>query len=235
MDQRKALTVLAAVAAVEIASLTAQAPRPAPFDLDEVTIAELQNRMETGRETARSLVEKYLARIDAVDRHGPALRSVLEVNPDAAAIADGLDAERRAGRVRGPLHGIPILIKDNIATGDRMMTTAGSLALGGAPAARRRVRRRTPAGRGRGDSRQDEPQRVGELPVDALVERLERTRRTDEESVRARSQPVRFEFRLRRRGRGQPERGGRRHRDRRLDRLAVEQRRARRHQADARA
>ncbi len=134
MDQRKALIVLAAAAALEIASLTAQAPRPSPFDLDEVTIVELQKRMETGQETSRSLVEKYLARIDSVDRRGPELRSVLEVNPDAAAIADGLDAERRAGRVRGPLHGIPILIKDNIATGDRMMTTAGSLALGGAPA-----------------------------------------------------------------------------------------------------
>jgi len=134
MVERKTLRVLAAAVALSIASLTAQAPRVAPFDLDEVTIAELQRRMETGAETSRSLVEKYLARIDAVDRRGPELRSVLEINPDAAAIANGLDAERRAGRVRGPLHGIPILIKDNIATGDRMMTTAGSLALAGAPA-----------------------------------------------------------------------------------------------------
>ena len=134
MVERKTLRVLAAAVALSIASLTAQAPRVAPFDLDEVTIADLQRRMETGAETSRSLVEKYLARIDAVDRRGPELRSVLEINPDAAAIANGLDAERRAGRVRGPLHGIPILIKDNIATGDRMMTTAGSLALAGAPA-----------------------------------------------------------------------------------------------------
>ena len=133
MAERKTRIVLAAAVALSIASLTAQAPRVAPFDLDEVTIAELQRRMETGLETSRSIVDKYLARIDAVDRRGPGLRSVLEVNPDAAAIADGLDAERRAGRVRGPLHGIPILIKDNIATGDRMMTTAGSLALAGAP------------------------------------------------------------------------------------------------------
>jgi len=134
MAERNTLRVLAAAVALSIASLTAQAPRVAPFDLDEATIAELQRRMETGAETSRSLVEKYLARIDAVDRRGPELRSVLEINPDAAAIANGLDAERRAGRVRGPLHGIPILIKDNIATGDRMMTTAGSLALAGAPA-----------------------------------------------------------------------------------------------------
>jgi amidase len=101
------------------------------FDLDEASIAELQHRMESGRETARSLVEKYSARIDAIDRRGPALHSVIEMNPEALAIADGLDAERKTGRTRGPLHGIPVLIKDNIATADRMMTTAGSLALAG--------------------------------------------------------------------------------------------------------
>src|SRR5205823_2096824 len=84
-----------------------------------------------GRDTSRSLVEKYLARIQAVDRTGPELRSILEINPDAQSIADGLDAERKAGRVRGPLHGIPILIKDNVATHDKTMTTAGSLALEG--------------------------------------------------------------------------------------------------------
>ena len=117
-----------------VATLTAQAPRVAPFDLEEATIADLQHRMDAGQDTSRSLVEKYLARIDAIDRRGPALRSVLEINPDAGIIADGLDAERRNGRVRGPLHGIPILLKDNIGTRDRMMTTAGSLALAGAPA-----------------------------------------------------------------------------------------------------
>jgi amidase len=109
---------------------SAQAPAPA-FDLEESTIADLQQRMESGRETSRSLVQKYLARIDAVDRSGPAIRSVLETNPEALAIADRLDAERRDRATRGPLHGIPILIKDNIATADRMMTTAGSRALAG--------------------------------------------------------------------------------------------------------
>jgi amidase len=88
--------------------------------------------MQSGRETARSLAEKYLARIDAIDKRGPSLRSVLEVNPEALAIADRLDAERKSRGPRGPLHGIPILLKDNIATADRMMTTAGSLALVGA-------------------------------------------------------------------------------------------------------
>jgi amidase len=111
-------------------------PQPAPFDLQEATITDLQQRMARGDETARSLTQKYLARIDAVDRQGPMLHSVIELNPEALAIADTLDAERRAGRVRGPLHGIPILIKDNIATGDRMLTTAGSLALANAPAPR---------------------------------------------------------------------------------------------------
>ena len=108
------------------------AQRPSPFDLEEATIADLQQRMAKGQDTARSLAEKYLARIEAIDRQGPALHSVIEVNPDALTIADQLDAERRNNGPRGVLHGIPVLIKDNIATADRMMTTAGSLALVGA-------------------------------------------------------------------------------------------------------
>ena len=115
----------------------AQQGTPAPaFDLDEATIGQLQDAMTSGRYTARRLVELYTARIEAVDRSGPTLRSVIELNPDALSIADTLDAERRTRGVRGPLHGIPVLIKDNIDTGDRMMTTAGSLALQGATAAR---------------------------------------------------------------------------------------------------
>jgi amidase len=102
------------------------------FDLEEATIADLQQRMQSGRETSRGLVDKYLARIESIDKSGPALHSVIEINPDARAIAYGLDAERKTKGPRGPLHGIPILIKDNIATADRMMTTAGSLALVGA-------------------------------------------------------------------------------------------------------
>jgi amidase len=116
------------------ALIGAQPPAPAPprFDLEEASVASLQQRMASGQDTSRSLVDKYLARIEAIDRSGPALHSVLEVNPDARTIADQLDAERKSGRIRGPMHGIPILIKDNIATADRMMTTAGSLALAGA-------------------------------------------------------------------------------------------------------
>src|SRR5262245_30760320 len=85
--------------------------------------------MSSGKETARSLVEKYRARIEAIDRSGPTLKSVIELNPDALSIADSLDQERKQGELRGPLHGIPVLIKDNIDTADRMATSAGSLAL----------------------------------------------------------------------------------------------------------
>jgi amidase len=104
-------------------------PQPQNFELEEATIAQLQEGMRVGRFTARGLAEQYLARIAANDRAGPDLRAVLEQNPDALSIADQLDSERRAGRLRGPLHGIPMLIKDNINTADRMHTSAGSLAL----------------------------------------------------------------------------------------------------------
>jgi amidase len=119
----------------------ARPPRPTnhagqAFELEEATIAQLQEGLRRGTYTARSLCAAYLAHIDALDRAGPMLHAVIETNPEAFAIADRLDAERKAGRVRGPLHGVPVLIKDNIATGDRMMTTAGSLALAGAAARR---------------------------------------------------------------------------------------------------
>jgi len=107
------------------------APAPA-FELEEVTIAELQDGLKSGKYTARSLTEEYLARIDALDRHGPSVNSVIEVNPDALDIAEKLDRERKEKGSHGPMHGIPILIKDNIDTADRMSTTAGSLALVGA-------------------------------------------------------------------------------------------------------
>ncbi len=93
------------------------------------SIIELQAQIEAGTLSAHRLVEQYLARIDAVDRQGPALNAVMEINPDALAIADALDAERAAHGPRGPLHGIPVMLKDNIDTADGMMTTAGSLAL----------------------------------------------------------------------------------------------------------
>ena len=112
----------------------AATPLPAevtPFELEEVTIPQLQDGMKSRKYTAQSLVEKYLARIDEIDKRGPAVNAIIELNPDALSIAQALDQERNAKGARGPLHGIPVLIKDNIDTADRMMTTAGSLALVG--------------------------------------------------------------------------------------------------------
>ena len=94
-------------------------------DLVEASAASLARVMGAGRLSAEVLVQACLTRIGAVDRRGPRLNSVIERNPDALSIARTLDAERRAGRVRGPLHGLPVLLKDNIATGDRMSTSAG--------------------------------------------------------------------------------------------------------------
>jgi len=95
-----------------------------PFSLEEITIDVLQEKMQKGQLTAVALTKMYLQRIKEIDKSGPTLNSVIELNPDALTIAAAMDAERKAGKVRGPMHGIPILIKDNISTGDKMMTTA---------------------------------------------------------------------------------------------------------------
>ncbi|HMB83184.1 MAG TPA: amidase family protein, partial [Terriglobales bacterium] len=113
------------------------APAPAPavmnferdFELDEITIDDLQKAFQSGQYSSRSLTEKYLARIQEIDKAGPMVNSVIELNPEALQIAEALDQERKSKGPRGPLHGIPVLIKDNIDTADRMNTTAGSLAL----------------------------------------------------------------------------------------------------------
>lgn len=102
-----------------------------PFELEEATLAELAAGMQSGKYTAHSLATAYLQRVEELDKRGPALRAVLETNPDALAQAVALDVERKTKGPRGPLHGVPILVKDNIATRDRMQTTAGSLALAG--------------------------------------------------------------------------------------------------------
>jgi len=99
--------------------------------MQEMTIIELQVKMNSGEYSARSITEAYLERIEALDKQGPEVNAILELNPDALAIADALDAERIANGPRGLLHGIPVLLKDNIDTADRMTTTAGSLALTG--------------------------------------------------------------------------------------------------------
>jgi len=118
-------------AAREVSLRDGVTPEVKPFELDEITIADLQDGTKSGRFTARSLVEKYTARIEEVDKSGPGVNAVIELNPEAIATAEALDQERKAKGPRGPMHGIPVLIKDNIATADRMMTTAGSLALVG--------------------------------------------------------------------------------------------------------
>ena len=135
LPDRAVLASLLALAALALPAGEGRAGdgAPAAFPYEEATAAELQARMQAGLLTARGLTEAYLARIGSLD---PQLQSVLEVNPDALAIADALDAERKAKGPRGPLHGIPVLVKDNLATGDKMMTTAGSLALYGVRTAR---------------------------------------------------------------------------------------------------
>ena len=123
--RREFLKHSVAMAAVFASSANARSQQivNGSFELEEATVARLRQRLESGQDTASSLVEKYLTRIDLIDRSGPKLNCVIELNPDALAIAERLDNERRAGHVRGPLHGIPIVIKDNIDTADRMMTT----------------------------------------------------------------------------------------------------------------
>ncbi|MDH3254743.1 MAG: amidase [Acidobacteriota bacterium] len=140
---RRTLFKLGAVGAAASAGLACTPPpesaseekvagaEPPPFELGEVTVDELQQGMASGRWSARRLTELYLERIEAVDRSGPRLNSIIQTNPGALEIADRLDEERRGGTSRGPLHGIPIVIKDNIDTADGMATTAGSLALAG--------------------------------------------------------------------------------------------------------
>jgi len=142
---RRAFVALTAAAAaggaiVSTARAAAAASNAAPashpvarvgFDVDERSVAEWQAALARGELTSRQLVERYLQRIESLDAQGPMLRAVLETNPDALDIATALDVERRAGKLRGPLHGIPVLVKDNIDTADRMHTTAGSEALAG--------------------------------------------------------------------------------------------------------
>jgi amidase len=138
LSRRKFLESAAALGAVSLTPARLTQPKApiappdiSPFELDEVTVSELQDGMQSGKYTAHSVAQKYLDRIAEIDKQGPAINAVIEINPDALSIADSLDDERKSKGPRGPLHGIPVLIKDNIGTHDRMMTTAGSLALSG--------------------------------------------------------------------------------------------------------
>src|SRR5947209_9732659 len=143
MDRRKFLSV-SALAGIAIGSnARGQEPKPAPkpsvpadvnqapgvrasaFALDEVTVSDLQRQMRQGAITAERIAQLYLERIEEIDRRGPALRAVIELNPDALSIARSLDVEFKTKGPRSPLHGIPVLLKDNIDTADKMQTTGG--------------------------------------------------------------------------------------------------------------
>ncbi len=142
MNRRRFLGYSLVAGSIGVAGCSRPEPQPdqktasaantvASFELEEATVATLQDGMKSGKYTARSITESYLRRIESLDKQGPSLHSVIETNPDVLQIADALDAERKSKGPRGPLHGIPVLIKDNIATSDKMTTTAGSLALKG--------------------------------------------------------------------------------------------------------
>lgn len=135
---RRFSALLALSSCLCLCAHAADAPSAAPAssEFDEATISDLAQKMQRGELSSHALVQHYLDRIAAIDKSGPAINAVIELNPDALSIADRLDAERRHGRLRGPLHGIPVLIKDNIDTADRMHTTAGSLALADSLAAK---------------------------------------------------------------------------------------------------
>ncbi len=136
LDRRTFLGAAAAMSAVALVGGEAQASsgQAKSLMLEEATLDGLQTGLAAGRWTSAELVRRYRARIRALDQAGPKLNAVIELNPEALALAQVLDAERKAGKLRGPLHGLPVLIKDNIDTADHMKTTAGSLALSGAPA-----------------------------------------------------------------------------------------------------
>src|SRR5436853_2353073 len=118
------------VAAALLVSLPSRA-QSAPSNLNEATVAQLQSMMASGQLTSVQLTQYYLDRINALDQNGAGVNAVIELNPDALSIAASLDAMRAKGKVLGPLHGIPVLLKDNIDTGDKMQTSAGSFALVG--------------------------------------------------------------------------------------------------------
>ena len=142
LSRRELLGMAASAAAVSMlpaSRLPAQPgvrPSADAFAIEEKSIAELSAGMQSGEYTSRGITQQYVDRITSLDRQGPTLRHVIETNPDALSLADALDAERKSGKTRGPMHGIPVLVKDNIDTADRRTTTAGSLALEGSRASR---------------------------------------------------------------------------------------------------
>ena len=181
-------------------------------------LGPLAAALEASTTSAAAQVDTRFRRADEIDRAGPRINAIVERNPMARTIARAMDHRRAQGHTRGPLHGIPVLLKDNIDTGDDMLTSAGSLALAGRPAPADAALVQAPACRRRRAARKDQPVRMGQLPRHPLGERLERTRRSDAQPACARPQPERLEQRLGRGGGGRAGAAGGGDRDRRLHR-----------------
>ena len=232
MDRRGFLTTAGALSLAAAAGELRAAEHA--FDPTEQSIASLLRALTAGAVTSEALTAAYLKRIARFDHHGPQYRSVLALNPNALKDARALDSERKSGKLRGPLHGIPIIVKDNIETRDPMATTAGSYALANsfrtadAPlAARLRAAGAIILGEG-------QLERVGKLSLDAFLQRLERNRRPGRQCLRSRAKSVRVERGLRRRRGGEFLCGGDRHRDQWLHPLAVVDQRSGGTQTDGR-
>ena len=175
MTSRMAGRILLALLLLSPLAAAADPKDKDDFPFLEATVAQLQHAMASGRLTSEQLTRAYIERIQKLDQPSDGslgVNALIEINPDALAIARQMDAMRRKGKVLGPLHGIPVLLKDNIDTGDKMQTTAGSLAPAGPARAARLDHRRQPARRRRGDPRQDQPVGVGQFPLVLLHQRL---------------------------------------------------------------
>ena len=205
------------------------------FELEEATFADLLADMASGRRSAVEITQLYLDRIAAVDGEGPKLRAIIETNPDALDIARQLDEEGAGGSLRGPLHGIPIVVKDNIDTADRMTTTAGSYALEGHVAAQDSHVAAQLRKAGAIILAKSNLSEWGELPLHAVDVGMEWSRRPVRERVCGRSKPVRLVRGVGCGHLGQPVRRLNRYRDQRLDRVPILPQRRRRPEAHGRS
>ena len=213
----KRLSLACVIAGLLLAAAPARAADP-PLDLERLTVAEAGSKMAAGQLTSVQLTRAYINRIAATNARGPGFNAVRIVNPRALTDASLLDLERATGKVRGPLHGVPVLVKDNLDVAG-LPTTAGNVALQNSVPDKDSTVVARLAGRRRRDPRQDEPDRVRELHVHHRdAQRLLEPRRAGAQPLRPRLRHQRVERRLRRRGRRRPRRGHDRHRDVRLDR-----------------
>jgi hypothetical protein len=190
--------------------------------LEEITIKELQQGYRDGKYTVTEVVSAYLERIQAIDENGPALNSIIMVNPDALEIAEELDREFVEGKTGGPLFGIPIVLKDNIDTHDKMPNTAGATVLRNS-FPRATVRRKKAQGGRSSDNCKVKSERMGKFPWHLINKRLERCRRPDKKSIHPRPQSMRLKFRIRSCSFSKPLCGSYRYRNRWLNSLPFKQ------------